>query len=165
MRHPSLPLFSQNHRITAWSGLEGTSVGHPVQPPAQAGSPSAGCTGPCPSGSGISPEKETPQPPWAAWARAPSPSDGRSCCSALPTELCAPGCPAAAALAQQVQDCARKVGKLFGAGCGRRSGSRAGRLPASQRPAALSPGFRHETPKRFISLASRKTTTDNRRIF
>jgi len=39
-------------------------VGHPVQPPAQAGSPRAGCTGPCPGGSGISPEKETPQPPW-----------------------------------------------------------------------------------------------------
>jgi len=25
---------NQNHRITAWWGLEGTSVGHPVQPPA-----------------------------------------------------------------------------------------------------------------------------------
>ena len=25
-------LRSQNHRITEWSGLEGTSVGHPVQP-------------------------------------------------------------------------------------------------------------------------------------
>jgi len=24
--------LSQNHRITEWSGLEGTSVGHPVQP-------------------------------------------------------------------------------------------------------------------------------------
>ena len=24
---------NQNHRITEWSGLEGTSVGHPVQPP------------------------------------------------------------------------------------------------------------------------------------
>ena len=31
-------------RITEWSGLEGTSVGHPVQPPAEAGSPTAGCT-------------------------------------------------------------------------------------------------------------------------
>jgi len=39
------------HRITEWSGLEGTSVGHQVQPPAEAGSPRAGCTGPCPSGS------------------------------------------------------------------------------------------------------------------
>ena len=30
-----------NHRITEWWGLAGTSVGHPAQPPAQAGSPSA----------------------------------------------------------------------------------------------------------------------------
>ena len=66
--HPSLP-----HRITEWSGLAGTSVGHPAQPPAQAGSPTAGCTAPRPGGAGISPEKETPPPPWAAWARAPSP--------------------------------------------------------------------------------------------
>ena len=29
-------------------------------------------------GSWISPEKETPQPPWAACSRAPSPSEGRS---------------------------------------------------------------------------------------
>jgi len=53
-------------------------VGHPAQPPAQAGSPRAGCTAPRPGGTGISPEKETPQPLWAAWARAPSPSEGRS---------------------------------------------------------------------------------------
>ena len=39
---------SQNHRMV---GLEGTSVGHPVPPPAEAGSPTAGCTGPCPGGS------------------------------------------------------------------------------------------------------------------
>ena len=64
--------------ITEWWGLEGTSVGHPVQPPAQAGSLRAGCTAPRPGGAGISPEKETPQPPWAAWARVPSPSEGRS---------------------------------------------------------------------------------------
>jgi len=48
-----------HRRITAWWGLEGTSVGHPAQTPAQAGSPRAGCTGPCPGGSGISREKET----------------------------------------------------------------------------------------------------------
>ena len=42
------------------------------------GSPRAGCTGPCPGRSWISPEKETPQPPWAACSRAPSPSEGRS---------------------------------------------------------------------------------------
>ena len=41
--------------------------GHPAQPPAQAGSPTAGCTAPRPGGAGISPEKETPQPLWAAW--------------------------------------------------------------------------------------------------
>ena len=40
-----------DHRITEWSGLEGTSVGHPVPPPAKAGSPRAGCTGPRPGGS------------------------------------------------------------------------------------------------------------------
>jgi len=39
------------HRITECSGLAGTSVGHPAQPPAQAGSPTAGCTGPRPGGS------------------------------------------------------------------------------------------------------------------
>ena len=53
-------------------------MGHPAQPPAEAGSPRAGCTGPCPGGSWISPEKEAPQPPWAACASAPSPSEGRS---------------------------------------------------------------------------------------
>ena len=43
--------IQQYHRISEWSGLEGTSGGHPAQPPAEAGSPRAGCTGPCPSGS------------------------------------------------------------------------------------------------------------------
>ena len=70
-------LFS-NHRITECSGLAGRSVGHPAQTPAQAGSPRAGCTGPWPGGVWISPEKETTQPPWAAWARAPSPSERSS---------------------------------------------------------------------------------------
>jgi len=50
------------HRITERLGLAGTSVGHPSQPPAEAGSPRAGCTAPRPGGSWISPEKETPQP-------------------------------------------------------------------------------------------------------
>ena len=35
-------------------------------------------TGPCPGGAGISPEKETPQPLWAACSRALSPSEGSS---------------------------------------------------------------------------------------
>ena len=60
---PSLPLFirmaqqkincktpSHSCWITKWSGLAGPSVGHPVQPPAEAGSPRAGCTGPHPGG-------------------------------------------------------------------------------------------------------------------
>jgi len=41
----------ENHRIPAWWGLAGPSVGHPAQPPAEAGSPRAGCRGPCPGGS------------------------------------------------------------------------------------------------------------------
>ena len=61
-------------------------MGHPAQPPAQAGSPRAGGTAPRPGGSGISPEKETPQPLWATWAGAPSPSEGRSSSSVLRPE-------------------------------------------------------------------------------
>ena len=61
-------------------------------PPAQAGSPRAGCTGPRPGGAGISPEKETPQPLWAAWARAPSPSEGRSSSSGSAGTSCASVC-------------------------------------------------------------------------
>ena len=82
----------QNHRITEWSGLEETSVGHPAQPPAQAGSPTADCRGPCPGGSGISPEKETPQPLWAACSSAPSPSEGRSSSSCSDGTSCASVC-------------------------------------------------------------------------
>ena len=40
--------YLSRHRITEWSGLEGTSEGPLVQPRAKAGSPTAGCTGPCP---------------------------------------------------------------------------------------------------------------------
>ena len=39
-----------HHRITECWGLEGTSVGHPVQPPAKAGSPTVDCRGSCPGG-------------------------------------------------------------------------------------------------------------------
>ena len=57
--------------------------------PAEAGSPTAGCTGPCPGGSWISPEKETPQPPWAACSNAPSPSEWRSSSSCSDGTSCA----------------------------------------------------------------------------
>ena len=89
----SLKRVSQNHRITECWGLEGTSVGHLVQPPAEEGSPTAGCTWPCPGAPWISPEKKTPQPPWAACSSAPSLSEWRSsssCSTILPhaqTEL------------------------------------------------------------------------------
>jgi len=43
-------------------------------------------------GAGISPEKETPQPPWAAWARALSPSEGRSSSSGSAGASSAPVC-------------------------------------------------------------------------
>ena len=80
---------SQNHRMV---GVGRDLWGHPVQPPAEAGSPRAGCTGPCPGGSGISPEKENPQPPWATCSRAPSPSEGRSSSSCSAGTSCASVC-------------------------------------------------------------------------
>jgi len=64
---------SQNGR--GWKGPLWVTQSNP---PAQAGSPRAGCTAPRPGRAGISPEKETPQPPWAACSSAPSPSEGRS---------------------------------------------------------------------------------------
>ena len=65
---------SQNHRIVG-VGRDLCGSSSPI-PPAEAGSPTAGCTGPCPGGSGISPEKETPQPPWAACSSAPMDDGG-----------------------------------------------------------------------------------------
>ena len=70
-----------NHRITEPQnvrGWKGPLWVTPTNPPAEAGSPRAGCTGPRPGGAGISPEKETPQPPWAACSSALSPSGRRS---------------------------------------------------------------------------------------
>ena len=64
---------SQSQHGRGWQGPLWVTQSNP---PAKAGSPTAGCTGPCPGGAGISPEKETPQPPWAACSSAPSPSEG-----------------------------------------------------------------------------------------
>ena len=83
----------KNHRITESQngrGWKGPLWITQSNPPAEVGSPTAGCIGPCPGGSWISPEKETPQPPWAACSSALSPaewrnyftcSDGTSCAS------------------------------------------------------------------------------------
>ena len=68
---------SQNHRIVG-VGRDLCGSSSPTTP-AEAGSPTAGCTGPCPGGSWISPEKETPQPPWVNCSSAPSPSEWFFC--------------------------------------------------------------------------------------
>ena len=80
------------HRITESQnsrGWKGPLWVIKSNPPAEAGSPTAGCTGPCPGRFWISPEKETPQPPWAACSSAPSPSERRSSssCSDSPEVL------------------------------------------------------------------------------
>jgi len=62
-------------RIPECLGFEGTSGDPPAQRPAEAGSPTAGCTAPRPGGSGISPEKENPQPLRATCSSALSPSE------------------------------------------------------------------------------------------
>ena len=71
---------SLNHRVTECLGLEGTSVGRLIQPPAEAGSARAGCTGSCPGGAWISPEKENPQSSWATCSSAPSLNTFLLCC-------------------------------------------------------------------------------------
>jgi len=101
--HP-LP-SAEHHRITesqhGW-GLAGPSVDPQAQPPAEAGSPRAGCTVPRPGGSGTSPE-ETPHRGSGAW-----------CCTmagwthqraTLPPARAAnsPPCPGAAAQQQELK--------------------------------------------------------------
>ena len=88
---------------------QGQAQPGPRQNPSMVGAGRALCGSPsptpCPSrvtqsrlhstasrGVGISPEKETPQPPWAAWARAPSPSEGRSSSSGSAGASSAPVC-------------------------------------------------------------------------
>ena len=78
---------SQNGR--GWKGPLWVIQSNPT---AEAGSPTAGCTGPCPGGSWIPPEKETPPPPWAACSSAPSPSEGRSSSSCSDGISCASIC-------------------------------------------------------------------------
>ena len=63
------PVITESQNGQGWKGPLWVTRSNP---PAKAGSPRAGCTAPRPGGAGISPEKETPQPPWAAWASAPS---------------------------------------------------------------------------------------------
>ena len=86
---------SQNHRML---GVGRPLWGSPSPTPLLKQSPRAGCTGPCPARSWISPEKENPQPLWATCSSAPSPSEWRSSSSYLlqaisqgsPLPLCPP---------------------------------------------------------------------------
>jgi len=79
---PSLEIFteSQNHRMVGVGRVLCGSSSPTLLP-------TAGCRRPCSGGPWISPEKETPQPPWAACSSAPSkPAWLRSCaaCSGWP---------------------------------------------------------------------------------
>ena len=78
---------SQNHRIVGL-GRDLCGSSSPTPLPKQ-GHLTAGCTGPCPGRSWISPEKKTPQPLWAAWSSALSPSEGRSSFSCSDGTSCA----------------------------------------------------------------------------
>ena len=85
----------QNHRITETQngrGWKGPLWVIKSKHPDEAGSPTAGCIGPRPGGSWISPEKESTQPLWGACSRAPSPSEGRSSSSGSDRTSCASVC-------------------------------------------------------------------------
>jgi len=51
--------ITESQNVQGWKGPLWVTQSNPT---AEAGSPTAGCTGPCPGRSGIPPEKETPQP-------------------------------------------------------------------------------------------------------
>jgi len=55
---PSQDELFQKASVTEWLRLEGNSGDCLVHPPAQAGSPEAGCPGPCPPGFLVSPSLE-----------------------------------------------------------------------------------------------------------
>ena len=80
---------SPNHRM---AGVGRDLCSNWSNHPARAGSPRAGCTGPSPGGFWRSPEKENPQPLWAACSSAPSPSEGRSSSSCSDGTSCASVC-------------------------------------------------------------------------
>ena len=70
---------TQNHRITGCSGLEGTSVGHLVQPSCWSRVTQSRLHSTASRRVwNISREGDSTTSPWAARARAPSPSEGRS---------------------------------------------------------------------------------------
>ena len=71
-------MVDQNHRMVG-VGRDLCGSSSPVPLPKQ-GHPEQAAEDLVQAGLEISPEKETPQPPWAACARAPSPSE-RSCSS------------------------------------------------------------------------------------
>ena len=74
----------QNHRITESQNHRMFGIGRDLcgssspTPLPKKGRLQQACRGRCPGRSWISPEKENPQPPWAACSSAPSPSEGRS---------------------------------------------------------------------------------------
>ena len=81
--------ISQNHRTVG----AGRDLQRSLSPtPCQIRLPTAGCTGRCPGGSWISPEKETPQPPLGSLFSAPSPSLWRSSYAHLCGTSCASVC-------------------------------------------------------------------------
>lgn len=63
------------HGITGGLALIELSKDHPVPPPCESRVTGKGYTGSHSGGFGISPEQDTPQPPWEDCSCAPSPSE------------------------------------------------------------------------------------------